>query len=155
MPEQNTIRPTPYNSNDPYIYISFAHKDIDEAVPIITRMQSDGYRIWYDEGIVPGSVWVEDIASHVEQCSCFIALISKNYLESKNCLNELYYSSSLSDIGICILLVYLEDAPIPAGMEMRLGRLQAIFKYKYTSIEQVYEKLYETESIRTCCKAKE
>lgn len=47
--------PVAYKGTDPYIFISYAHKDSDIVLPIISRLQKDGYRVWYDEGIAPGS----------------------------------------------------------------------------------------------------
>lgn len=139
-------KPTPYRGASPYIFMSYSHKDMDEAKDIIAHLQSAGFRVWYDEGIDPGTEWDENIAKHVESCGYFITLMSNNYLESDNCKDELYFARELNKPR---LLIYLEDVMLPAGMKMRLGRLQAI--YKYAGIEQFYEKLYETESIKSCC----
>ena len=155
MPVHHAERPAPYRGTDPYIFVSYSHNDEDEAIAIMTRLQSDGYRVWYDEGLAPGSVWNEDIASHIEQCGCFIALVSNNYLGSRHCGDELYYAKSIRDKESHILLVYLEDVQMSAGMKMSFGRLQAIYKYTYTSTEQFFGKIYETNGIQACRNVKE
>ena len=52
----NTV-PVAYKGDQPYIFISYAHKDSNIVLPIIARLQQDGYRVWYDEGIALGSSW--------------------------------------------------------------------------------------------------
>ena len=54
-----------YNGNDKYIFVSYAHKDSDTVLPIISEMQKSGFRIWFDEGIEAGTEWPEYIAEHL------------------------------------------------------------------------------------------
>ena len=68
----------------PYIFISYSHRDSDKVIKIVERLQSEGYNVWYDEGIDPGTEWDENIAKHVSACSYFIAFISNGYIGSKN-----------------------------------------------------------------------
>lgn len=44
-----------YKGSDPYIFISYSHKDIDRVFPIIRMLQDDSYRVWYDDGVDPGT----------------------------------------------------------------------------------------------------
>lgn len=137
----------PYQGSEPYIFISYSHKDIDEAMTIINQLCRNQFRIWYDEGIDPGTEWDENIASHVEQCNYFVALVSNNYLASSNCKDELNYARELDKPR---LLVYLENVDLPGGMKMRLSRLQAIHKYTYTDSSLFFTKLYEAKDILKC-----
>lgn len=134
----------PYQGDQSYIFISYAHKDKQFVWPVLDRMISHGFRIWYDEGIDPGTEWDTEIAQHIEQCGYFISLISKNYIESENCRDELSYAR---DLGKNRLLVYLEQTELDAGMSMRLNRLQAIFKYTYNNQEDFYKKLFQAQGI--------
>ena len=140
-------KPIPYKGPEPYIFISYAHKDSDRVWPIIDRMLKDGYRVWYDEGIDPGTEWDEFIASHIENCSYFIAFLSANYMASDNCKDELNF---VRDLNKHRLLIHLEDhVQLPAGMRMRLGRLQAIHWYTYTNRDEAFSKLYSSEHLDT------
>ena len=49
------IKPVIYNGDDPYIFISYSHRDTELVWPILLQMQRDGYRFWYDDGIEAGS----------------------------------------------------------------------------------------------------
>ena len=55
----------PYEGKEPYIFISYSHKDMSKVFRIIRRLQDEGYRVWYDEGIDPATEWDENIAQHI------------------------------------------------------------------------------------------
>ena len=59
-------RITAYEGTENYIFISYAHKDSDRVMPILEELRDEGYRIWYDDGIAPGSEWPENIAQHLD-----------------------------------------------------------------------------------------
>lgn len=132
-----------YDENSPYIFISYAHADA-KALKIIEELQQRGYNVWYDEGITPKSQWDEVIAEKVRKAGLFLPLLSKNYLESTNCINELDYAR---DKEIEILLVYLENVKIPERWQLRLGRNQHMFYKKYNSMFHFMEKFEMTEGI--------
>ena len=134
----------PYKGNDSYIFISYAHRDSALVLPIIERMYADGFRVWYDEGIDPGTEWDEFIAEHIDRCGYFIAFMSENYLASSNCKDELNYARDLEKNR---LIVYLGDVALPKGMAMRINRLQSIFYHRYADKEKFYEVLYSANGI--------
>ena len=37
--------PEPYSGNEPYLFISYSHKDIDAVIPVIEFLQGKGFRI--------------------------------------------------------------------------------------------------------------
>lgn len=43
------------SGSDPYVFVSYSHQDSEKVFPIIKQLHEKGYRIWYDEGIDPGS----------------------------------------------------------------------------------------------------
>ena len=137
----------PYCGDQPYVFLSYSHRNAEAAAEVIRQMKQDGFWIWYDEGIVPGTEWDETIARSIANCSFFIALMSEDYLSSTNCRDELNYAR---DKNKPRLLVYLEEVQLPAGMEMRMGRNLAIHRYLYKNAEAFYEKLYDAEGIAIC-----
>ena len=74
-------KPTAYKGDKPYIFISYAHKDSNIIFPIISRIINDGYRVWYDEGIIPGSNWDVHISSLLDKSSNVLAFLSKSYIK--------------------------------------------------------------------------
>ena len=145
-------RPFAYNGVEPYIFVSYSHRNCDWVWPIIERLEKDGYRVWYDDGISPGTEWDVNIADHITHCGYFFALITKEYLKSDNCRDELNFVRELKKP---LLLVYLEDVELPAEMKMRLGRLQAVQWFAYADEEGAYMKLYSTAGLDVCRKKPE
>ncbi len=141
-----------YEGSEPYIFISYAHRDEELVIPIIERLIDDGYRVWCDEGIVPGSEWDEYIAEHIVKCSCMISMISKEYMASKNCRDELKFARNENKEQ---LLIYLHSTNLTKGMRMRLDTIQAVFKYAYKDEEKFYKKLYEAHILAPCQAKKE
>ncbi len=125
--------------NEDFIFISYSHKDSEIVLKVIESLQRKGYRVWYDEGIDPGTEWDKNIADHVEACGYFIAFVSKNYISSSNCKDELNFARDLEKRRF---LVYIEEVDLPSEMKMRLSRIQNIHKYKYDSEQDFYDKLF-------------
>ncbi len=145
------MRVRPYKGNDNFIFLSYSHKDMKEVFELVDQLQKHGYNVWFDEGIDPGTEWDEMIARHIQECSYFIGYITKNYIDSQNCRDELNFARDLDKDR---LMVYGEEVELPIGMQMRMNRLQAIFKYRYAYPEDFYEKLFNAYGIQTC-KSKE
>ncbi|MBR5321776.1 MAG: toll/interleukin-1 receptor domain-containing protein [Clostridia bacterium] len=135
---------SPYNGEKDFIFISYSHKNSSSVLEIVEKLINDGYRVWYDEGIDPGTEWDDFIAEKLEKCGYFIAFISEEYLGSDNCKDELNYAR---DIEKDRLLVYLTDVKLTGGLAMRLNRLQAIHKYTYSSTDAFLEKLKSTPAL--------
>ena len=136
----------PYEGEREYIFISYSHRDTAPVVPVMERLSEEGYRIWYDEGIDPGSEWPETIADHLGRASACIGFISNNYLASDNCRREMNYALKKQ---IPYLSVMLEETEMTAGVEMQLSANQAIFKYKLPSEKAFYQKINATKFLQS------
>ena len=137
----------PYQGEEPYIFLSYSHRNADAAAETIRWMKAAGFRIWYDEGVIPATAWDENIARAIENCDYLLALISEAYLSSTNCLDELNYAR---DRNIPMLLIYLEDVSLPSGLAMRLGRLLAIHRYRYDNPAAFYSRVVRSKGIGIC-----
>lgn len=135
--------PTAYKGDQPYLFISYAHKDSDTVLPVITRLQKEGYRIWYDEGIAPGSSWDVYISEHLDKSCNVLAFLSKSYLKSQNCRDELALTRSK---GISMNIIYIDDVVLTPGLRMRYGRIQALFMNQLSE-DAFIEKLCKTEAM--------
>ena len=132
----------PYEGTQPYIFVSYAHKNDAAVLEIIGTLQSRGFRVWYDEGIEAGSEWPESIASHLERAQLVLAFLSPAYLQSDNCRKEMHYALTKKKP---VINVYLEQTELSPGMEMQIGNLFALMKYAYPSEEYFYDKLFSAE----------
>ncbi len=139
----------PYEGTEPYIFISYSHRDSDRVFPILKHLAGKGYRLWYDEGIDPGSEWPEAIASHLAKCYLCIAFISRNSLNSQNCRREINFALNPQK-KLRFLSVMLEEAEMTPGMELQLSTYQSILKYTHPSDEYFYDKLDHVEPLQPC-----
>ena len=138
-----------YEGSEPYIFLSYAHKNTDMVMPIFEGLYREGFRIWYDTSIEAGSVWMDYIANHVEGSKCFIAFITREYLDSNNCMSELSYAISMSGT-VDVLVIFMEDVKLPSGIAMYLSRLQAIYRSKFHSEKDFLEALYNSKLLNAC-----
>ena len=89
-------RLAPYRGKEPFLFLSYSHKDAEQAAELILRLKQAGFRVWYDEGVIPATEWDEKIARAIKHSSYFVSLISEAYLASANCLDELNYARDLN-----------------------------------------------------------
>lgn len=135
--------PTAYKGNEPYLFISYAHKDSEIVLPVISRLQKEGYRIWYDEGIAPGSSWDVYISEHLDRSCNVLAFLSKAYVKSQNCRDELALTRAK---GISMNIIYIDDVQLSPGLRMRYGRIQALFMNRMSE-EELVSRLCNSEAM--------
>ena len=142
--DKDLLPKPPYVGKEKYVFVSYEKKeDKLQAYPLIRNLQDQGYRVWYDDQ-ENESYDPEEVADCIEQCTCLIALISPNYIESQSCKDEINLARDLNKERI---LVYLQKTKMSTGMAMRLLRLQAIHKYTYKTRKEFYDKLYSAKGL--------
>lgn len=139
--------PKPYRGTEPYIFISYAHKNSSEVVQVIESLQNCGYHVWYDEGIDPGTEWPDEIAKKILDCSYFMAFLSEESISSRNCKNEMKFAYKHEKM---MLLIYLQNVTLELGLSLTLDSTQAIYKHKYSNIIDFYEKLFDLKGLDIC-----
>lgn len=139
--------PIPYIGEKPYIFVSYAHKDSEVVMRAIALLQQSGFRVWYDEGIDPGSEWPDTIEKYLERSSYFIGFISANALDSNYCKCELHTAFNERKK---MLIVYLENIKLESGLKMQLSSRQAIHWYKYESENAFFKKLLTAPGLNDC-----
>jgi len=136
-----------YDGNLPYIFVSYAHKDSDRVLPIISTMQNHGFRVWFDQGIEAGSEWPAFIVSRLKGCSKVLAFVSPSFVESRNCRNEMNYALNINKE---ILVIHLEPTELMYGLELQLISSQAMFKYRSSTDEIFFNQLFGAKIIEEC-----
>ncbi|GEM_PF-1981868 len=126
-----------YSGSDPYVFFSYAHKDMEKIVPIIDRLYNDKYRLWYDAGIEVGANWPEVVASHLLNSKTVILFISESFLKSQNCRREVNYAVSEKKEMYC---VFLENVNLPEDMGMQLSTVEKLYASDMSS-EQIAENI--------------
>lgn len=136
-----------YDGNEKFAFISYAHKDSKKVLKILERMAAEGYRVWYDEGIAPGSEWPENIAQHLNDCCVAVAFISNNSIASANCRREVTFALSKHKPFLGILL---EPTEMSLGMELQLSAQQCILRHNFSSEEEFIQKILSSPDLAPC-----
>ena len=120
-----------YEGNEPFIFISYAHKDSIFVYPILDKLYDRGYRIWYDDGINSGEEWGQSVAQNLKRSAIVLAFISENMIHSQNCRREVYFAVSNK---IQILPIFIKDyMEMPEGLAMQLEITQSIIRNGYSN----------------------
>ena len=136
--------PVPYEGKENYIFVSYSHMDMDKVMPIIRQWTEDGYRVWYDDGISPGTEWPEVIAQHLNDCELFVSFLSNSYMDSFNCRREIDFAVRKRK---SFLAVFLEETELSLGVEMQISTVQSVDYYR-TTPEVFMERFANFEVVR-------
>ncbi len=124
-----------YTGDEPFIFVSYAHKNSEQVFREIIRLNELGYRVWYDEGIAAGNEWPDEIANALLKCSVFIVFMTPDAAGSRNVGNEIKLAIEEDKK---LFSVYLSECKMPAGIRLQYGLKQDILKYQCTEEEYVY-----------------
>lgn len=135
-------------TGEPFVFISYSHKNIEKVFKYIKMLHEKGIHIWYDEGIPVSEEWRKTLAQKIETCSAFIAFLSVPAVASKNVLDEIAMGEGrYANNNVPFILVYLEDFVFPSDLKLLTSRIQGIEKKKYQDnalIEKIIEQLPDT-----------
>ena len=131
--------------NGPFIFISYAREDSGKVEKFLQGLEERNYRFWYDAGLKPGHQWTRDLAEKIENCECFFAMISEDYIRSAYCETELGLAMKQKRF---VVPIYLEDTELPGSFYLQIGKMQ------YIRLDEekngIWRKLDMTEEIQKC-----
>ena len=145
--DMNNGRIRPYEGPEPYIFISYSHRDQDIVEPLMRGLADRGYRIWYDEGIDPGTEWPESIARHLENSRVCLYFITPESASSPNCRREVNFAVSRNTD---LLTVFLEQTQISPGLEMQISTYQSIMGYEYPEDAELLDRIVSVDLLQPC-----
>lgn len=140
-------RVIPYEGSEPYIFLSYCHKDSASVYPLFEQMVKDGYRVWYDNGNNAGDDWPENIAEHLKRSHICLAFISAQSSDSHNCRTEISFAIECRKKLVPVLI---ENFHMPLGMRMQLSSLHYLKKTDFPSDSGLLNKIYEADGIKDC-----
>ena len=143
------IKNSPYEGHEPFAFVSYSHRDSEEVWPILDLLQDMGYRIWFDEGVVPGSEWPAYIEDHLNRCSAVMAFVSPSSVASANCRREITYSL---DKQKPLIYVVLKETQLVGGMNLQLAGQYCVNRTLY-SHEEMIKKICSAPALQLCRKA--
>ena len=112
-----------YEGTNPYVFVSYSHKDKEMVLEIISDLMLCACNLWYDTGIHSGEDWNNEIAEHLFNAECVLFMVTSNSVQSDYVKDELNFAKSKHKK---IYPVFLENITLPLSLELLLGRAQAI-----------------------------
>ena len=138
---------TSYEGTEKYIFVSYAHKDAEKVVPVLEQLSAEDFRVWYDAGIEAGTEWPEYIANHLMGCDVVLVFMSNAAAASPNCRKEINFAL---EMGKELLVIYLEDTKMSAGMRLQLNTHQAMFRNRHKSDQTFFSELKRSKLLLRC-----
>lgn len=127
-----------YRGDAPYVFVSYSHQDEAAVHAELLRLKKLGFKIWYDEGVSPGSHWSDELAERITNCKLFLFYVTPRSVASQNCRDE---ANFVLEAGNPFLAVHLEETILPPGLHFRMGSRQAILRYELEA-DTYQSKLY-------------
>ena len=115
-----------YKGDAGYVFVCYSHADTETVYADISRLNSRGLRVWYDEGISPGTEWNEELGNALSGARLVLFYASSRSAESRHCRDEINFAHNHD---IPVLAIHLEDFALPLGLELSLSSTQAIKKH--------------------------
>lgn len=113
-----------YEGEEPYIFISYSHRDTDVVYPVLRLINREKYRFWFDDTMEIGEDFREELRVRIEKCSAFILFVSDASMNSKYCCMEVIHAFKYNKK---IYPIYLNDnVKIPTALTMVLENLQHV-----------------------------
>ncbi|MBQ6464716.1 MAG: toll/interleukin-1 receptor domain-containing protein [Oscillospiraceae bacterium] len=107
-----------YTGDEPYLFVSYAHKDDERVYAILRALRDRRVRIWYDEGIEVGANWPQTVAEHLRGAETVVVFTSEQSAGSQNCRREINFGVSQRKK---LLVVRLDESDLPPDMSLQLA----------------------------------
>lgn len=142
-----------YEGQEPYLFVSYAHKDSVRVIPILNALEASGYRVWYDAGVEGGTEWPSYVARHLKKSAAVLVFLSGNAVESFNCRQELTMSINRKKNPVIVLLEDIlwekhDEDDRYSGVEMQIGTLHQLYCSRYASDDELVKALGMCRTLR-------
>jgi hypothetical protein len=77
------------------IFLSYSRQDEDVVKALVRGFEAAHRSMWFDHDLSGGDVWWDKILANIRSSSVFVFAVSDASLQSRACLDELYYAQAL------------------------------------------------------------
>lgn len=110
-----------YIGDEPYLFVSYSHRDTAAVYPILDTLYDNKYRLWYDESCETGNDFRDELKNKIEGCSGVVLFVSEFSMNSPFCGMEILCAKEKNKR---IFPVYLGDnLEIPPAFQIFLSNL--------------------------------
>ena len=137
----------PYNGSKPYAFVSYSHLDRETVEPYLVQLQALGYRLWFDNGITPSSIWNNVLADKIKKSCLLILFGSKHSYASQQVYKEVAFADAQ---GKPRLPLRLDRTEIPGGLSFQLSLYQWVDLFDYGTVEAAVACITASEHLGRC-----
>lgn len=98
-----------YTGSEPYLFVSYSHRDTARVYPILDALHDKKYRIWYDESCENGNDFRDELRQRIQASSAVLLFVSKFSMTSPFCGMEIIVAR---ENGKRLYPIYLDDAAV-------------------------------------------
>ncbi len=107
-----------YTGNEPYLFVSYSHKDTAAVYPILDALYDRKYRIWYDESCENGNDFRDELRHRIEKAEAVLLFVSKSSMTSPFCGMEIIVARENNKR---LYPIYLDDVDVPPAFAILLS----------------------------------
>lgn len=107
-----------YTGNEPYLFVSYSHKDTAAVYPILDALYDRKYRIWYDESCENGNDFRDELRYRIEKAEAVLLFVSKSSMTSPFCGMEIIVARENNKR---LYPIYLDDVDVPPAFAILLS----------------------------------
>lgn len=107
-----------YTGDEPYLFVSYSHRDVEQVYPILDALHDRKYRIWYDESCENGNDFREELRTRIQESEAILLFVSASSMASPYCGMEVIVAC---ECGKRLFPIYLDDAVVPPAFELLLA----------------------------------
>lgn len=116
--EKITTKFEAYTGDEPYLFISYSHRDTKLVFPILDALYDRRYRLWYDESCENGNDFRDELRTRIENCEAVVLFVSASSMASRFCGMEIIVAR---EYGKRLYPIFLDDSEVPPAFEILLA----------------------------------
>ncbi len=97
--------------------VSYKRDDESYARALVTALEQDGFRVWWDQNILPGQDIDEKVQEAIDQSRYIVLCVSPRAIKSN------YVSAEVDISSGRIIPVFIEPTDLPVGWKAKIGKL--------------------------------
>ena len=107
-----------YAGKEPYLFVSYSHRDSKVVYSILDELYDHKYRLWYDESCENGNDFRDELRQKIKAAEAVILFVSQWSMASPFCGMEIIVAR---EYGKRLYPIYLDDSVIPPAFEILLS----------------------------------
>ena len=107
-----------YTGDEPYLFISYSHRDTNKVYPILDALYDKKYRLWYDESCETGNDFRDELRERIRNAEAVILFVSEASMTSPFCGMEIIVAREYNKR---LYPVYLDSMEVPPAFQILLA----------------------------------